>query len=463
MTCQYQRGQRGRCDSSRRSACLATEVGIRLQGLQGVIERGLADLARCATKRWSNSRIYATIGDVKYESITTDTGLRELCDRLADVEIIAFDTEFVSEDTYRPELCLLQVAAGGKLSVIDCVAVNDVDPFWQRISTGKHRTVVHAGRQEVLFCLDSVEAWPVQLFDLQIAAGLVGLEYPAGYGSLVSRLLGQQLKKGETRTDWRKRPLSERQLQYALSDVVHLEPMYRQLTDKLERLDRTAWLEGEMKDWIDQVEVSYRRERWQRVSGMSGLGARSRAVVREVWRWREEQARRRNMPPKRVLRDDLIVEIAKRRSADVKQIRAIRGMDRGDLRNALPHLAAAVQRALDLDESQLPRGKHRHELPPQLNVLGQFLSSALGSICRRAELATGIVGNPSDVRELIAYRLGYFHDDDEPPALSVGWRAEVVGQQIDDLLAGRLSIRIVDPQSEQPLTFDPVNNRGESE
>jgi len=394
---------------------------------------------------------------VDYESITTDKGLRDLCAQLSDAEIIAFDTEFVSEDTYRPELCLLQIASGEDFFIVDCAEVKDVDPFWQRIAEGQHRTVVHAGRQEVLFCLDAVDKPPVNLFDLQVAGGLVGLEYPAGYGSLVSRLLGQTLKKGETRTDWRKRPLSQRQLQYALSDIVHLEPMYRTLTEKLEELDRSHWLEDEMIAWFNQVEESYRRERWQRVSGMSGLSARSRAVVREIWRWREAEASRRNSPPKRVLRDDLIVEIAKRRSPEVKQIRAVRGMDRGDLRAAWPALADCVQRALELPDSELPRGKHRHELPSQLNVLGQFLSSALGSICRRAHLATGIVGNPSDVRELIAYRLGYFHEDDEPPALSRGWRAEVVGHTIEDLLAGKLSIRIVDPTSNRPLSFDPVD------
>lgn len=391
-----------------------------------------------------------------YENITTDQGLSDLCARLADAKIIAFDTEFVSEDTYRPELCLLQVAADGDFYMVDCMEVRNADPFWERITQGEHRTVVHAGRQEVLFCLDAVDAPPVNLFDLQVAGGLVGLEYPAGYGSLVNRLLGQTLKKGETRTDWRRRPLSERQLKYALSDIVHLEPMYRKLTERLEELNRSEWLEDEMIAWFQQIEESYRRERWQRVSGMSGLSARSRAVVRELWRWREGEAARRNSPPKRVLRDDLIVEIAKRRSPDEKQIRAVRGMDRGDLRAALPQLAECVQKALDLDDSELPRGKHRHELPPQLNVLGQFLSSALGSICRRAHLATGIVGNPSDVRELIAYRLGYFHDDDDPPELSQGWRAEVVGHTIDDLLAGRLSIRIEDPKSAQPLSFDPV-------
>jgi ribonuclease D len=181
------------------------------------------------------------------------------------------------------------------------------------------------------------------------------------------------------------------------------------------------------------------------------------AIVREVWRWREAEAQRRDCPTRRVLRDDLIVELAKRRSADPKQIRALRGMERGDLQRVLPQLAAAVQRALDLADEECPRQAER-ESTGQLTVLGQFLSSALGSICRSAELAPSIVGTASDVRDLIAYRLELSGGNgrSEPPLLGRGWRAEVVGRQIEDLLAGKLAIRIGDPLADEPLIFEPL-------
>jgi ribonuclease D len=163
---------------------------------------------------------------VSYQSITTDRELVNFCRDVSRADRIAFDTEFVSEDTYRPHLCLVQVAAAGKLAVIDPLAVSDLRPFWELLVDPQRETIVHAGREELLFCVATVGRPPARLFDLQIAAGLVGYEYPAGYGSLMSKLLGVRAQKGETRTDWRKRPLSPQQLDYALDDVRYLEASY---------------------------------------------------------------------------------------------------------------------------------------------------------------------------------------------------------------------------------------------
>lgn len=371
--------------------------------------------------------------------------------------MIAFDTEFVSEHSYRPELCLIQVAAGDRLAVIDPQTTGDITGFWKLLAAPGHDTIVHAGREELLFCVGAVGRPPERLFDVQIAAGLVGFDYPAGYGSLLSKLLGQRLEKGETRTDWRRRPLSQAQIEYALDDVRHLQQMAEKLRGRLKQLGRTAWMDTEMAVWKDDVEATRSGERWWKVSGTTGLSRRSLAVVRELWGWREREADSRNCPTRRVLRDDLIIELAKRRSADVKQIRALRGMERGDLQRLLPQLAAAVARALALTDDECPRPVQR-ESPAQLAILGQFLASALGSICRSAELAPSIVGTASDVRDLVAYRLGLADGNGrgEPPLLGRGWRAEVVGRLIDDLLAGKLAIRIHDPRSNEPLVFEPL-------
>jgi ribonuclease D len=392
---------------------------------------------------------------VQYDSITTDRQLEQFCQDLADAPLIAFDTEFVSEDTYRPELCLVQVAAGDRLAVIDPQTIEDVTPFWRLLAAPGHETIVHAGREELLFCLGATGQTPERLFDVQIAAGLVGFEYPAGYGSLLSKLLGRRLHKGETRTDWRRRPLTESQIDYALDDVRYLAEMAGRLQSRLTDLGRQGWMDVEMASWQADVAATRSDERWWKVSGTSGLSRRSLAIVRELWRWRDREAQRRNCPPRRVLRDDLIIEMAKRRSADPKHIRAIRGMERGDLQRALPQLAAAVERALAISDDECPLPAQR-EGPAQLTVLGQFLSSALGSICRSAELAPSIVGTASDVRDLVAHRLGLGEANGAPPLLGRGWRAEVVGRLIEDLLSGKVSIRIHDPLSEEPLVFEPI-------
>ena len=348
----------------------------------------------------------------------------------------------------------MQLAVGQDLAVIDTIEVQDLTPLWRRLAEGPCETIVHSGREEILFCIHAVGKPPAKVFDTQIAAGLAGFEYPAGYGALVQKLTGETPPKGETRTDWRRRPLAQRQIEYALIDVVHLQPMRDKLMARIKKLGRAEWLAIEHDRWIDELQQSLNRERWRRVSGLSGLGAKSMAVARELWRWREEEAERRDMPPRRVLRDDLIVELAKRRSDDPKRIAAVRGMERGDLKRAAPKLAQAIRKGLDTPDEELPRGRHRQQLPTHFNMLGQFLYSAVSSICRKMDLAPSLVCNPNDVRELVAYRLGYLSDGNEPPVLASGWRAEVVGKLIDDLLAGKLAMRITDPTSDEPLTLE---------
>ncbi len=392
---------------------------------------------------------------MQYTNITTDRQLQDYCRELARSRSIALDTEFVSEHTYRPVLCLVQVAAVGQPAVIDAMAVDDLRPFWQAIAEPGHETIVHAGRSEMEFCLDAIGRQPTDLFDVQIAAGLVGMEYPAGYGALITGLLGRPSPKHETRTDWRRRPLSQRQIEYAVDDVRHLHPIRDTLHARLEELGRLGWLQEEITAWQDGVERAMSQDRWRRVSGNSGLDSRSLAIVRELWHWREAEAGRRDKPVRRVLRDDLIVELARRQTADVKRIRAVRGLERGDLKRRLGELAACIQRALDLPEEECPQTGPRQRTP-RLSVLGQFLFSALGSICRQAQLAPNLVGTPGDIRELIAYRTCTDAGQPRrPPKLARGWRAEFVGRLFDDLLAGKTAIRITNPTSNHPLTFEP--------
>ena len=390
-----------------------------------------------------------------YQDITTDEQLRPYCNSLSQAKTIAFDTEFVSEHTYRPVLCLIQVAADGELAVLDPITIADMTPFWEAIAAPGHETIVHAGRGEFEFCMQAIGRRPANLFDVQIAAALVGAEYPAGLGSLMARFLGRTPTKHETRTDWRRRPLSKRQIEYALDDVCHLQQLRDTIVAKLEELGRSTWAADEMEAWQRDVERSLSQDRWRRVSGNAGLTGRSLAVVRELYHWREGEARRRNQPARRVLRDDLIVELARRGSADVKRIQAVRGLERGDLQHRVGELAAAIQRGLDLSDEDCPT-RVTHEHSPEYSVLGQFLFAAIGSICREAQLAPSMVGTPGDIREWMTYRISKNPAKEEsPPQLARGWRAEFVGRLFDDLLSGKYSVRIADPASDHPLAFVP--------
>ena len=390
-----------------------------------------------------------------YDLITTESQLGALVGRLAAHSYVAFDTEFVSEHTYRSQLCLIQVAAPDTLAVIDTLKVRELEPFWRLLTEPGRTTVVHAGREEMGFILHAIKARPWSLFDVQVASGLVDHDYPAGYASIVRRFLNLPTNKGETRTDWRQRPLTPAQVEYALDDVRHLEKLWRKLEGKLAASGRTAWMQDEMQSWQDEVEESFIRKRWRRVSGLSGLSRRELAVARELWHWRDSVADSRDMPPKRVLRDDLLVELCKRKSADERQISAIRGMQRSDLRHILRGLSEAIQRGLDLPDEECPGGEKHRAPPPQLAVLGQFLATAVAGVCRQMHLAPALVGTSSDMRDLLAYKLGYFEsEDDRPPLLASGWRAEVVGSLVDDLLSGKASLRIGDVRSHDPLVID---------
>jgi ribonuclease D len=239
--------------------------------------------------------------------------------------------------------------------------------------------------------------------------------------------------------------------------VRHLEDLWRVLEERLAKHGREAWMEAEMASWQGDVVESFQRKRWRRVSGLTGLSRRELAIARELWHWRDSVAESRDMPPKRVLRDDLLVELAKRKSADEREIQAIRGMQRSDFRHIIKGIADAIDRGLSLPEGELPGGE-RHRAPPaQLAVLGQFLSTAVAGLCRQMNLAPAMVGTVSDMRDLLAWKLDYDVDDGEP-LLATGWRAEVVGSVIDDLLAGRAALRIGDPRSHDPLVIDRASD-----
>jgi ribonuclease D len=410
---------------------------------------------------------------MNFDHVTTAEQLHALCWRLRRCHSLALDTEFVSEHTFRPVLCLVQVAADGRQALIDPLSAGDLAPFWELLADPRRETIVHAGRSEIEFCLAATGQPPARVFDVQLAAALVGMEYPASYAALLNKVLGIRAQKHETRTDWRRRPLAERQIEYALDDVAHLHPLYDALTARLQALGRQAWLAEEMADWQAEIVAAAAEERWRRVTGHAALEPRGLAVVRELFAWREREAERRNQPARRVLRDDLIVELARRQTADAKRIGAVRGLERGDLQRRLPEIAACIAQALSLPEAQCPHRLHRARTP-ELSVLGQFLFAALGSVCRAAELSPSLVGTPNDIREWIAYRERGLRTAEPtsvdvaaradaaappaaetPPKLARGWRKQFVGDLLENLLLGRTAVSVAEPESDHPLAFAP--------
>ena len=384
----------------------------------------------------------------------------DYCAELESAEAIAFDTEFVSEDGYRPDLCLIQVATRDGLVVIDPKPLDSVDRFWQVIIEGDHETIVHSGREELRFCLHATEALPKKLIDVQLAAGLTGLEYPAAYRTLVHKLVHVELSKAETRTNWRARPLTEGQIGYALTDVDHLIPLRNELFKRLARLDRVQCCYEETEIWARGVQRAEMVDPWRRVGGSGGLNPKGLAIVKAVWEWREETASRRNCPARRVLRDDLVVELAKRSSHNLSKIKNIRGFDRGDLKRHLDEISSRIESVLNSSPSTWPRPRNQRPSGPSLGLLVQFLQTALGCICREKKIATSIVGTSQDLRDFVAFRLGLSDQiAEQDVALLQGWRQKLVADLLDQLLRGEISIGVDNPKADQPLRlFGPIED-----
>lgn len=395
---------------------------------------------------------------LNFEFIDSAEALDDLCARLANKSCIAFDTEFVSEDRYRPQLCLIQVAAQEMVAIIDPLLIERTEPFWDLLAQPGRTILAHAAREEIRFCYRYSGKKIAGLFDTQLAAGFIGMEFPASLANLVQRLLSKTLPKGETRTNWRTRPLTEAQLRYAAHDVTDLEAMYERLSSQIDKAGRRSWLDEESEIIQQGIIESENSESWRRVSGGSGLPARQLEIIRQLWRWRERRAQRLDIPPRRVMRDDLIIELAKRQASDVKRIHAIRGMEQRQYVDHYDDIAAAIQTALNADEASLPhrpRGS-RDVVSP---MLSQFLTTSIACVCRQHKMAPMIVGNTDDVRELIGYELDR-QGSEEVPSLLQGWRGEIVGTPFRELLAGRLAIRVANVRENQPLEFIAVDRKG---
>lgn len=388
---------------------------------------------------------------VEHLFVSKNSELDELLNHLDSAETIAFDTEFVSESSYKPDLCLIQVATRDMIGVIDPKSVRDLSEFWDCLTNESTQVIVHAAREEFRFCKRESGKRPAGLYDVQVAAGMIGIEYPAAYSTLIQRILKQTVAKGETRTDWRKRPLSAKQIEYAEKDVLYLHDLYDWTTKKLKSMNRMEWFVDEMQLQQHRFEQQDSEFAWTRLSGLNSLRGTELAIAKELYYWREREAERRDCPVRRVLRDDLITELAKRKSASPDRIKSIRGLDRRDISPQIGSIAAVIEEALNLPKPEMPPATNRQQ-NQRLGLIGQFMNAILASICKDCGLAPAIVGNSTDVKDLIAHELKLNHAMKEP-ILTTGWRAEIIGNKLKDVLNGKATIRIRDPLGDNPLEF----------
>jgi len=387
--------------------------------------------------------------------IATPEALGELVDHIRASGRFAFDTEFVSEETYEPVLCLVQVATDSRLAVVDPLKVGDLAPFWDAVIDPSIGMIMHAAGEDLRICRLRTGTVPRRVFDVQIAAGLVGFGYPLSLGNLVHQTLKVSLPGGETRTDWRRRPLSDAQLKYALDDVRHLLELADLLGSRLAGLGRTEWAEGEFAAFLHGIEHRSEEDRWRRLSGLHLLNRRGLEVARRLSEWRVEDARRANRPIRSVLRDDLLVAIAKRQPGTRKDLEALRDFNRPQLLSRAGEILGVVAAAQAVAADDLPEAAGRHDDGPGLAMVVSLLTATLSQACAQGKVAVGLAGGSNDLKDLVRW----YNEGGDPartPVLLQGWRDEVCGRTLLDVLSGRRALRIVDPGAEVPVALDSV-------
>ncbi|MGE0377022.1 MAG: ribonuclease D [Planctomycetaceae bacterium] len=387
--------------------------------------------------------------------ITTQTAFDELCEEIRDAGIVAFDTEFVSESYYRPRLCLMQFATPARAVVVDPFPIERLDAWWEIFMDEATTVVAHGAREEVRFCLHFGGAVPHRLVDVQVAEGLLSRGFPLSYKALVQSVLDQRIETHETRTDWVRRPLTSRQVDYALEDVEHVLTIWERQQKSLTKTGRLGWAWDEFARRSSVYAAEDEGDRWRKVSGVHKLSRRELAVVRELHAWRDQQAQQRDKPARTVLRDDLIIDLARRKPRKPEEVTATRGMQRRDFKRDAAELLGCVQRALELPDDECPRKATSQHPLPQEDVLGKLLAIALADRCAELGISQSIVGSMSDLQDLVRWH-AFSGGSGEPPALLQGWRAEVCGKVLTDLLDGRVCLRVADVHRDAPLVFEPA-------
>lgn len=377
-------------------------------------------------------------------TLVTDTAsLTALCDRLARENFVAVDTEFMRDKTYYAKLCLVQLASAEEAAAVDTLAPGlDLAPLYALMADPGVLKVFHAARQDVEIFVHQADAVPAPLFDTQIAAMVCGFGDSVSYDRLVRGLTGVRLDKTSRFTDWSHRPLTPRQVEYALADVIHLRPAYERLHKRLEKTGRLEWLSEEMSVLTDPA--TYRlapEDAWRRLK-IRSTKPKFLTVLRELAAWREREAQSRDVPRNRVLRDDALVDVAAQMPHTAEDLSRSRAFNRDSSSGKTGRaILEAVTRALELPKEQWPSLPEPAETPQGRQPVADLLRVLLKIKCEESDVAPKLIASSDDLDAIAA------NDDADVPALK-GWRREVFGDAALAVKHGRLG-----------LVFDPGRDR----
>ncbi len=385
--------------------------------------------------------------------ITSQEEFDDLCDHITRCGIVSFDSEFVSDLGYRPELGLLQFSTPERCVAVDPLEVASLSAWWEIMGDDSTTVIVHGGQAEIRFCIQHSGLVPRKLVDIQIAEGLRCRSYPLSYTAIVERVLGKVITNSQTRTDWLRRPLSLEQIEYALEDVSFVPLVWERQSQWLESNGRLHWATSEFDRMCQDILEEEQTEPWERLSGIYKLPRRELVVAQRLAVWREKEAAARNRPARRVLRDDLLIDLARRRPRNVQQALATRDLNRPEYRKRLDDIVAVIEEACQIPDEQLPRRlRSRDDSSSDDQVISRLLALALGNVCAELDIAQSLVGTNKDLTEIVKHVRG--GESSELPRLLDGWRGEICGELLKKVLEGRVRFRVSPPNSATPLIFE---------
>ncbi len=371
--------------------------------------------------------------------ITTTSDLENLCSQLSSAEFLTVDTEFMREQTYWPNLCLIQVASPDTEATIDPMAPGlDMKPFWELMAQPDKVKVFHAARQDLEIFHIEGGLIPTPVFDTQVAAMVCGFGDQISYVNLVKSVSGAQLDKSSRFTDWSKRPLSDKQLTYALGDVTHLRDVYRHLKAELDKTGRASWLDEEMSTLTDPDTYKQTPETAYLRLKSKVKNRRAMAVLMSLAAWRERTAQKQNVPRQRIVRDDALYDIANQAPRSTSELGNLRSVPDGFARSAKgKEIVAAVADGLERDMSGVPQLRQGQPLSAEATATLELLKVLLKSAAARHGVAPRLIADASDLDALAR------HAEPDIPALK-GWRRDLFGEDALSLKRGEIALTLKD-------------------
>lgn len=367
--------------------------------------------------------------------ITTTEELANFCAAQAATEFVTVDTEFMRERTYWPRLCLVQLGGPSETVAVDPLAQGiNLAPLMELLNERAVMKVFHAARQDIEIFYNISGKIPSPMFDTQVAAMVCGFGDSASYETLAAQLAGAKIDKSSRFTDWASRPLTDRQLTYALADVSHLRKVYAALRNRLAESKRAEWVVEEMSCLTNPATYSTDPEEiWRRFKWRADK-PRLRALLKELAAWREREAQRLNVPRGRVMRDETLAEIAHHAPGTVRELAKTRGLSNGIVESRQgADILAAVARASALPVEQCPPGDEKPNLPPGLGPVTDLLKVLLKQTSEQHAVAGKLIATSDDLERIAA------DDQASVPALK-GWRRELFGNQALALKHGKLAM-----------------------